>query len=266
MNRIDTCFNSLKAAGRTGLIPFVTAGDPHPDWTAGILHGLVRGGASLLELGIPFSDPMADGPVIQKASERALVKGMNVGRTLEIVRQFRQTDTTTPIVLMGYLNPIEYFGYEDFAKAATEAGVDGVLLVDCPPEEAQEIQVLMAQHGLQQIFLASPTTTDTRIDAMARLAQGYVYYVSFAGITGADRLVLDDANVRLDALKSQLPVPVAVGFGIKSPAQAAAFKGHAAAVVVGSALVEALAGATSGDEAATIAQQFVEPLSKALAD
>lgn len=266
MNRIDQRFAALKAQGRTGLIPFVTAGDPHPDWTVGVLHGLVRGGADLLELGIPFSDPMADGPVIQKASERALAKGMNLRRTLALVQQFRAEDTTTPVVLMGYLNPVEWMGYEAFAQAAAAAGVDGVLLVDCPPEEAQETRDLLACHGLQQIFLASPTTTDARLADMARLAQGYVYYVSFAGITGADRLVLDDANTRLDALKQQVPVPIAVGFGIKSAAQAAAFRGHASAVVVGSALVEALARAASGDEAATIAQQFMEPLGKALAD
>lgn len=266
MNRIDACFARLKAEGRTGLIPFVTAGDPHPDWTVDILHALVQAGASLLELGVPFSDPMADGPVIQKASERALARGVNLRKTLDMVRDFRTQDATTPVVLMGYLNPVEFFGYEAFAKAAAEAGVDGVLLVDCPPEEAGQAQALLNQHGLQQIFLASPTTTDARLNAMAKLAQGYVYYVSFAGITGADRLVLNDANERIDRLKQLLPTPLAVGFGIKSAEQAAAFKGHADAVVVGSALVEALARAGSGDEAATIAQQFMQPLSNSLAE
>jgi len=266
VNRIDARFAELKSNGRTGLIPFVTAGDPHPDWTVDILHALVRGGADILEVGVPFSDPMADGPVIQKASERALVKGVNLQRTLDIVQVFRKTDQTTPVVLMGYLNPVEWMGYDVFAKAAAAAGVDGVLLVDCPPEEAEDTTALLERHGIQQIFLASPTTSTDRIDAMAKLARGYVYYVSFAGITGADRLVLDDANTRIDQLKQRLAVPLAVGFGIKTPAQAAAFRGHADAVVVGSALVEALAEAPSGDAAATIAQQFMMPLGKALAD
>jgi tryptophan synthase alpha subunit len=175
---------ALKAAGRSGLIPFVTSGDPHPDWMVGILHALVEGGADILELGVPFSDPMADGPVIQKSSERALERGMTLDRTLAIVREFRDRDTTTPIVLMGYLNPVEYYGWEKFATNAKSAGVDGLLIVDCPPEEADSVRPVLAKHGLDQIFLASPTTTDARIATMGELAQGYVYYVSFAGITG----------------------------------------------------------------------------------
>ena len=257
---IDTRMAALKAAGRSGLIPFVTSGDPHPDWMVGILHALVEGGADILELGMPFSDPMADGPVIQKSSERALERGMTLDRTLAIVREFRDRDTTTPIVLMGYLNPVEYYGWEKFATNARSAGVDGLLIVDCPPEEADSVRPVLAKHGLDQIFLASPTTTDARIATMGELAQGYVYYVSFAGITGADLLVMADVGARLDELRQKIRVPIAVGFGVKTAVQAAALAPHADAVVVGSALVEQLAAATSLTDAQHRAREFLRPL------
>jgi tryptophan synthase alpha chain len=261
--RIAARMAELKTKGRSGLVPFVTAGDPHPDWMAGILHALVEGGADLLELGMPFSDPMADGPVIQKSSERALERGMTLDRTLDIVRAFRSNDAATPLVLMGYLNPIEYYGWERFAAAASVAGVDGLLIVDCPPEEADSIRPILSKHALDQIFLASPTTTDARIAAIGELAQGYVYYVSFAGITGADRLIMDDVGARLDALRRRIPVPIAVGFGVKTAEQAALLAAHADAVVVGSALVERLADATSLTDAQQRAREFLQPLRRA---
>ena len=262
--RIQTRMAEIKSAGRCGLIPFVTAGDPHPDWMAAILHALVEGGADLIELGMPFSDPMADGPVIQKSSERALERGMTLDRTLAIVREFRQRDAITPVVLMGYLNPVEYYGWDQFAASAKSAGVDGLLIVDCPPEEADSVRPVLAKHALDQIFLASPTTTDERIATMGELAQGYVYYVSFAGITGADRLVMADVGDKLDALRGKIRVPIAVGFGVKTAAQAAALAPHADAVVVGSALVEQLAVAISLTDAQQRARDFLQPLRRAI--
>lgn len=262
--RIETRMAEIRSAGRCGLIPFVTAGDPHPDWMADILHALVEGGADLVELGMPFSDPMADGPVIQKSSERALERGMTLDRTLAIVRAFRERDASTPVVLMGYLNPVEYYGWDQFAASARSAGVDGLLIVDCPPEEADSVRPVLAQHALDQIFLASPTTTDARIANMGELAQGYVYYVSFAGITGADRLVMADVGDQLDALRGKIRVPIAVGFGVKTPAQAAALASHADAVVVGSALVEQLAAAASLTDAQQRARDFLQPLRRAI--
>jgi tryptophan synthase alpha chain len=264
MNRIDQTFAALNQQGRTGLIPFVTAGDPDAGWAVAILHALVEAGADLIELGVPFSDPMADGPVIQKSSERALERGMNLAGVLDIVRAFRAADTRTPVVLMGYLNPIEYFGWPRFAELAAAAGVDGVLLVDCPPEEAEALRAPLAQHGLAQIFLASPTTTRARLDRMAALAQGYVYYVSFAGITGADRLALDDVHQKLTAARRSIRTPLAVGFGIKGAEQAVALAPDADAVVIGSALVERLAMAESCDEACATATAFLAPIRAAL--
>ncbi len=264
MNRIDKTFASLKQQGRTGLVPFITAGDPDAAWSTAIMHALVEAGADLIELGVPFSDPMADGPVIQKSSERALSRGMNLHGVLEIVRGFRATDAHTPIVLMGYLNPIEYFGWQRFAALAAEAGVDGVLLVDCPPEEADSVRPVLAEHQLAQIFLASPTTTPARLAKMASLAQGYVYYVSFAGITGADRLALDDVHQKIVAARKLIHAPLAVGFGIKSAEQAVALAGDADAIVIGSALVERLAQAGDMGAALAAARQFLAPIRSAL--
>ena len=262
--RIDARFAALKASGRCGLVPFVTAGDPDPEWTVDILHALVAAGADLIELGMPFSDPMADGPVIQKSSERALARGVHLDSVLGMVRAFRARDTSTPVVLMGYLNPVEFHGWEQFAASAKEAGVDGLLIVDCPPEEADSVRPILVRHQLDQVFLASPTTTDERLAAMGALAQGYVYYVSFAGITGADLLVMADVGARLDALRERIQVPIAVGFGVKTAAQAAALTPHADAVVVGSALVEHLARATSATQAQQFAHEFLRPLRQAI--
>jgi tryptophan synthase alpha chain len=263
MSRIDDRFAELKLKGRTGLIPFVTAGDPLPQATAALMHALVEAGADLIELGVPFSDPMADGPVIQHASERALTKGVGLKQIFGWVREFRTRDTATPVVLMGYMNPVEIHGAARFALEALEAGVDGVLLVDCPIEEVEAAAPLRAA-GLQQIFLAAPTTTDARLARICAAAQGFLYYVSFAGITGADRLSMDHVRERVMAIRQRASTPVAVGFGVRDAASAAAIGGFADAVVIGSALVDRLAGARDANDACARAQAFLAPIRAAL--
>lgn len=263
MSRIDTRFAELKANGRTGLIPFVTAGDPLPDATVALMHALVEAGADLIELGVPFSDPMADGPVIQHASERALGKGVGLKQIFGWVREFRARDAATPVVLMGYMNPVEIHGTERFALEAVEAGVDGVLLVDCPIEEV-EAAAPLGDAGLQQIFLAAPTTTDERLARVCAAAQGFLYYVSFAGITGADRLSMGNVRERVTSIRQRTPAPVAVGFGIRDAASASAIGEFADAVVIGSALVDRLAGATNANDACARAQTFLAPIRAAL--
>jgi tryptophan synthase alpha chain len=268
VNRIDQRFAQLKAAGRTGLIPFVTAGDPSPETVVPLLHALVEAGADLLELGVPFSDPMADGPVIQHASERALSKGVGLAQILGWVGEFREKDSKTPIVLMGYLNPIEIHGYPRFAREAVAAGVDGVLLVDCPLEESATIAAL-ADAGLRRIFLAAPTTAAARLAAVCAQASGFLYYVSFAGVTGANRLSLDPVRAHVAAIKAQTQIPVAVGFGVRDAASAAAIAEFADAVVIGSALVERLvnsvaSGAVTAQGVAKSAREFLAPIRKAL--
>jgi tryptophan synthase alpha chain len=263
MHRIEARFAQLRAAQRTGLIPFVTAGDPLPDAMVPMLHALVAAGADALELGVPFSDPMADGPVIQHASERALAKGVGLAQILGWVAEFRQKDIDTPIVLMGYLNPVEIHGYERFAREAVAAGVDGVLLVDCPLEESATIEALRSA-GLRRIFLAAPTTAQARLARICAEAEGFLYYVSFAGITGADRLSLDSVRARVAGLKAQTRAPVAVGFGVRDAQSAATIAEFADAVVIGSALVEKLAEATSVADACAIAADFLAPIRSAL--
>ncbi len=263
MSRIDRRFAELKAAGRTGLIPFVTAGDPSPEHMVALMQALVESGADVIELGVPFSDPMADGPVIQHASERAIAKGVGLGHVLSWVAEFRQRDMQTPIVLMGYLNPIEIHGYSRFAGEAMKAGVDGVLLVDCPMEEAQVLQPLK-DAGLQQILLAAPTTAPARMARLCGSAEGFLYYVSVAGITGTASLSTSDIAVRVADIRAQSRVPVAVGFGIRDAVSAVAIADFADAVVIGSALVERLAGATDANEIAERARMFLEPIRAAL--
>lgn len=265
MNRIDARFQSLKSAGRTGLIPFVTAGDPAPDTVVPLLHALVQGGADVIELGMPFSDPMADGPVIQHASERALSHGVGLRDILDWVRRFRETDTVTPIVLMGYLNPLERYGYTAFARDAAAAGVDGTLLVDCPVEEERRVAPLR-EAGLHQIQLTAPTTANDRLKRACESAQGFLYYVSFAGITGAARLATDEIAERVARIRSMSQAPVAVGFGIRDAASASAVAEFADAVVIGSALVDHLAGARDAQDVAARAQAFLKPIREALDD
>jgi tryptophan synthase alpha chain len=263
MSRLDRRFAALKSAGRTGLIPFVTAGDPSPEHTVALMHALVEAGADVIELGVPFSDPMADGPVIQHASERAIAKGVGLDNVLGWVAAFRQRDADTPIVLMGYLNPVEIHGYERFAQEAVAAGVDGVLLVDCPLEESAVLAPLKAA-GLQQILLAAPTTAPARMAQLCGAAKGFLYYVSFAGITGAGHLSTTDIAARVADIRSRSKAPVAVGFGVRDAQSAKAIAGFADAVVIGSALVERLSGATEAVDIAARAQQFLQPIRTAL--
>ena len=263
MSRIDRRFAALKRAGRTGLIPFVTAGDPSPEHMVAMMHALVDGGADLIELGVPFSDPMADGPVIQHASERAIAKGVGLNEVLGWVSEFRQRDADTPIVLMGYLNPVEIHGYARFAQEAVAAGVDGVLLVDCPLEESAVVQPLR-EAGLQQILLAAPTTAPSRMAQLCGSAEGFLYYVSFAGITGAAHLSTGDIAARVADIRTRAKAPVAVGFGIRDAESAKAIAGFADAVVIGSALVERLSGATEVADIAARAQGFLQPIRAAL--
>ena len=264
MNRIDTRFAELKSSGRKALVPFVTAGDPTLEATVPILHALVDAGADLLELGVPFSDPMADGPTIQRSSERALAKGAGLAYVLDCVRRFRAADARTPVVLMGYLNPVEIRGAARFACEAVAAGVDGVLLVDLPPEELTEFREAFAGAGLALVLLAAPTTSDARLALLCDAAQGYLYYVSFAGVTGADRLDTGAASGRLHAIRARSRVPVVAGFGIRDAAAAAAMAVEADGVVVGSALVAALAEASDVADAAARAAAFLRPLRAAL--
>ena len=263
MNRIDRRFAELAAAHRTGLIPFVTAGDPLAEATVALMHALVAAGADLIELGVPFSDPMADGPVIQHASERALARGVGLGRIFAWVHEFRTRDMATPIVLMGYMNPVEIRGVGRFAADAVAAGVDGVLLVDCPVEEIDAVAPLR-DAGLRQIFLAAPTTTHARLQRICAAARGFLYYVSFAGITGADLLVADSVRERVALIRSHCAMPIAVGFGVRDARGAVEIGGFADAVVIGSALVERLAGSADSGDACRRATEFLMPIRAAL--
>lgn len=236
--RIQTVFEKLAANQRQALIPFITAGDPHPAATVGLMHALVTGGADIIELGVPFSDPMADGPVIQRASERALAHGVGLNDVLDMVQEFRKRDATTPVVLMGYANPVEAMGYETFAARARLAGVDGVLTVDLPPEEAGPLTAVLRENQLDAIFLLAPTTPEHRVEAISRLVSGYVYYVSLKGVTGAANIDLSDVAMRLTALRKHITVPIGVGFGIRDAASAQAVARLADAVVIGSRLIQ----------------------------
>ncbi len=241
MSRITTRFKSLRAQGERALIPYLTAGDPHPKATVPLMHAMVRAGANLVELGVPFSDPMADGPVIQAACERALKHEISMPGVLQLVEAFRAEDEHTPVILMGYLNPIEIMGYEAFAKAAAQAGVDGVITVDLPPEEASDWITALTTVAIDPIFLVAPTTTITRIEAICKAARGFIYYVSLKGVTGADTLNLEAVERKLAQIRACATIPIGVGFGIRDAAAAARAAKIADAVVVGSALVERLA-------------------------
>ena len=238
MSRIATRFAELQGEDRCALIPFVTAGDPAPGVTVDVMHALVGAGADVLELGVPFSDPMADGPVIQRASERALASGMSLDAVLDLVSEFRRGDVDTPVVLMGYLNPVEVYGYERFAGAASEAGVDGVITVDLPPEEGADLHHALAEQGLDTIYLIAPTTTDLRIARICESAGGFVYYVSLKGVTGASHLDADSVADNVQRIKRATSLPVGVGFGIRDALSAARMAGIADAVVVGTVLVQ----------------------------
>jgi len=253
MSKIQAVFADLKKTGKKGLIPFITAGDPDPASTVEFMHALVRGGANILELGIPFSDPMADGPVIQRSSERALAKGVTLRQCLAMVQQFRQADSTTPVVLMGYANPVEQMGADHFAQQAKDAGVDGVLIVDYPPEECIDFAVLMRVAGIDPIFLLAPTSAQERIDAAAQAASGYLYYVSLRGVTGAAHLSTQDVASIIPAIRATTAIPIAVGFGIRDAASARAVAHLADAVVIGSRIIQILEESyQSGDRSAAV--------------
>jgi tryptophan synthase alpha chain len=240
MARIAERFASLAAQGRKGLVAYIAAGDPSPDLTVPLMHALARAGCDVIELGVPFSDPMADGPVIQRASERAIRNGVGLARTLAFVAEFRRSDAHTPVVLMGYANPIEHMGRVPFAAQAAAAGVDGVLVVDYPPEESEEFTAALRAHGIDPIFLLAPTSTDERIARVAGAASGYLYYVSLKGITGAGHLDIAAVAAKLPSIKARARVPVAVGFGIRDAASAQALARVADAVVIGSRIIEEL--------------------------
>jgi len=237
-NRIDQRFTELRDKGRCALVTYVTAGDPTAAQTPSIMRTLVANGADIIELGVPFSDPMADGPVIQRASERALQGGMSLRGVLEIVTEFRETDPDTPVVLMGYLNPVEAMGYAEFAAKAAAAGVDGVLIVDVPPEEARALNEHLLQSGLNQIFLIAPNSTDERISGVCEFARGFVYYVSVKGVTGGKTIDAVEVGRHIQKFRQRLSLPIGVGFGIKSADAAAAVADAGDAVIVGSAIIE----------------------------
>jgi len=241
MSRLKTRFEELAKTGRKALIPFITAGDPNPDFTVPMLHALVNAGADIIELGVPFSDPMADGPVIQRASERALEHHMSLSKVFDLVREFRKTDQLTPVVLMGYLNPIEIMGYEVFANAAQGAEVDGVLTVDLPPEEAEECVALLKARDIAPIFLLAPNSSAERIKKMDAIGSGYLYYVSLKGVTGAGHLNIADVKSKLSEIRENTTLPVAVGFGVKDAETAQTISELADGVVVGSAFIRKIA-------------------------
>jgi tryptophan synthase alpha chain len=263
MNRIDVTLEKLKSQQRKALIPFITAGDPSLKMTVPLMHGLVKAGADIIELGVPFSDPMADGPTIQRASERALKNGMSLRGVLEMVAEFRKQDTATPVVLMGYGNPIEAMDWEVFAKRCAEVGVDGALTVDFPPEESHEAFEHLQRHGIAPIFLLAPTTTEARIAQVAKLARGYVYYVSLKGVTGAGNLDLSAIEQKLPLLRKHIKLPIGVGFGIRDAATASAVSKLCDGVVVGSRIVQEIEDSNESNVVANVGK-LVQGLRQAI--
>lgn len=252
MSRIQTTFATLKQSGKKALIPFITAGDPNPDQTVAMLHGLVKAGADLIELGVPFSDPMADGPVIQRASERALVHKVGLRHVLAMVKDFRQQDDKTPIILMGYANPIEAMGIEKFANAAKDAGIDGMLTVDYPPEESTEFNAMLKARDIDPVFLLSPTTAKARVDIIVNQASGFIYYVSLKGVTGSKNLDIIEVADRVASIRSQTNLPIGVGFGVRDAETAKAVASVADAVVVGSRMVQEVEKSNSDNVVANL--------------
>jgi tryptophan synthase alpha chain len=271
MSRITSTFSTLKTQGRKALIPYVTAGFPFADATPELMHAMVAGGADVIELGVPFSDPSADGPVIQKAGEKALSLGIGLAQVLDMVRQFRTKDSTTPVVLMGYANPVERYDIKHggsktesaFIRDAAKAGVDGVLIVDYPPEECVEFAARLRAHGMDLIFLLAPTSTDTRMAQVAEVASGYVYYVSLKGVTGAGTLDVDAVEAMLPRIRKHVNVPVGVGFGIRDAATAKAIGKVADAVVIGSKIIQLIENQPRVKVAA-VARDFLKEIRTAL--
>jgi tryptophan synthase alpha chain len=263
MSRIPGRFAELKAAGRKALIPYVTAGDPLRSSTVPLLHGMVEAGSDILEIGVPFSDPMADGPAIQRSSERALKNGIGLADVLALVRQFRETDSKTPIVLMGYANPIEAMGVEKFVAAAKSAGVDGVIVVDYPPEECGPFAELCGKEGIDCIFLLAPTSTDARIREVARAGTGYLYYVSLKGVTGVKTADVAEVSAQLPRLRAMSKLPIGVGFGIKDAESARAIAKLADAVIIGSRIVQEIEAA-GAEHAVARVKALLAPIRRAI--
>lgn len=263
MSKIAKVFAELKAQGRKGLVPFITAGDPEPGITVDLMHALVRGGADVIELGVPFSDPMADGPVIQRASERAISHGMTLKHVIEIVKEFRQTNPDTPVVLMGYANPIEHMGTETFVRTAKDAGIDGVLVVDYPPEECEDFAAQCKKAGIDPIFLLAPTSSQDRIDRVGKVAAGYIYYVSLKGVTGSANLDTKAVAGIIPQIRAASQVPIAVGFGIRDAASAVAIGQTADAVVIGSRIVQLLEETPSAQRVQSL-ERFLRDIREAL--
>ena len=263
MSRIAARFAKLAETGRKGLIPYITAGDPDPALTLQLMHALRESGADVIELGIPFSDPMADGPVNQRSSERALAKGVSLAAVLAIVREFRRSDRETPVVLMGYANPIEAMGIEKFVAEAAAAGVDGVIVVDYPPEECAQFADLARSNGIDPIFLLAPTSTDRRIQQVASAGSGFLYYVSLKGVTGAGSLDLSDVAAHLPKIRAATRLPIGVGFGIRDAESARAVARNADAVVIGSRIIQEIEAAGPGDAVARV-KALLKPIREAL--
>jgi tryptophan synthase alpha chain len=263
MSRIQGRFEALAKTKRKALIPYITAGDPHPSLTVPLLRGLVEAGADILELGVPFSDPMADGPVVQRASERALKHGVGLVNVLGMVKDFRKADDATPIVLMGYANPIEAMGVEKFIAAAKAAGVDGVIVVDYPPEECEQFAVLAKRAGIDPIFLLAPTSTAKRIDDVARIGSGYLYYVSLRGVTGAANIDVAEIAKKLPAIRAATSMPIGVGFGIRDAESAKRIAQTADAVVIGSRIIQEIEGGAPEGAVGRV-KAFLKPIRQAL--
>ncbi|HTQ77190.1 MAG TPA: tryptophan synthase subunit alpha [Burkholderiales bacterium] len=263
MSRIQACFGALRKSGRKALVPYITAGDPSRELTVPLLHALVEGGGDVIELGVPFSDPMADGPVVQRSGERALKNGVSLGDVLELVKAFREKDRNTPLVLMGYANPIEAMGTERFVREAKDAGVDGVIVVDYPPEECREFAQLAKTNGIDPIFLLAPTSTDERIREVAAVASGYLYYVSLKGITGAGHLDVSDVATHLPRLRAASKLPIGVGFGIRDAASARRIAEFADAVIIGSRVIQEIESA-GAEQACARVKGFLAPIRAAM--
>lgn len=253
MTRIETAFESLKQQNKKALIPYVMAGDPSPDSFVGLMHDLVNHGANMIEVGLPFSDPMADGPTVALAGERALAGGTSTHQALQMVKKFRETDSTTPVILMGYLNPIEIIGYEEFIRLCDDSGVDGVLVVDLPPAESGDFVQRLAEHNMNKIFLLSPTTLTERRKQVMTHCGGYIYYVSLKGVTGSASLDTAAVGEQVQAIKKETDLPICVGFGIRDGQSAAAIGEYADGVIVGSELVKNFTGLDSNSSQEEIA-------------
>jgi tryptophan synthase alpha chain len=263
MSRIQGRFEALARAKRKALIPYITAGDPHPSLTVPLMRALVESGADIIELGVPFSDPMADGPVVQRAGERALKHGVGLSNVLSMVKDFRQGDNATPVVLMGYANPVEAMGVEKFVAAAKGAGVDGVIVVDYPPEECEEFAALARKNDIDPVFLLAPTSTQKRIEEVARHGSGYIYYVSLRGVTGAANIDVSDIAAKIPRIRAATRLPIGVGFGIRDAESARRIAQTADAVVIGSRIIQEIE-AGSAESAVARVKAFLKPIRQAL--